>query len=80
LWIGFDNEKFLSVARVNGDVCPFFGSWFDIPGKSCTGYFLGYEVIAELPCERSLHEIALFKDAGKVCKPIIEGMANTRAW
>lgn len=40
----------------------FFGSWFNIQGKSQTGYFLGHEFIRALEDTYSLREIALTKE------------------
>jgi len=55
-------------------VSPFFGSWFEICGKSQTGYFLGHEVIVELENRLSLREIALLDSAEPYARPILKQM------
>jgi hypothetical protein len=52
-------REFLTTVASRQPVAPFFGSWFDIADKSCTGYFLGHEIIKELEKRLTLPEIAL---------------------
>ncbi|MDF1501291.1 MAG: hypothetical protein P1P76_12580, partial [Anaerolineales bacterium] len=40
----------------------FFGSWFQIEGRSQTGYYLGHEIIRRLEKSNSLEEIAGLDD------------------
>ncbi|HHY35298.1 MAG TPA: hypothetical protein GX510_06670 [Firmicutes bacterium] len=41
-------REFLRRLDQHEDLRPFFGSWFDIEGRSQTGYFLGHQVIRQL--------------------------------
>lgn len=52
-------KEFMKRLKKQAAVNDFFGSWFNIQGKSQTGYFLGYVFICELEKTRSLKEIAL---------------------
>jgi hypothetical protein len=66
--------EFLKTVTEGKSVAPFFGSWFEIRGKSETGYFLGYEVIKELEKKYSLKEIALLEDYESNLKPVLQRM------
>lgn len=52
-------REFLKRLKKHVSVNDFFGSWFNIQGKSQTGYFLGHELVAELEKTRTLREIAV---------------------
>jgi hypothetical protein len=52
----------------------YFGSWFDICGRSETGYFLGYEVIKKLEERYNLKEIALFENIEEIIRPALRKM------
>ncbi len=54
-------KEFLTRLKEQRSVNDFFGSWFDIQGKSQTGYFLGYIFIQELEKIYSLREISLLE-------------------
>jgi hypothetical protein len=60
-------QKFLEKLRKHEPVREFFGSWFNIQGKTQTGYFLGHELVCELGKTYSLRETALL-DAENVRK------------
>jgi hypothetical protein len=45
--------------KKHAPVNDFFGSWFNIKGKTQTGYFLGHAFVCELEKTYSLREIAL---------------------
>ncbi|UYP47280.1 hypothetical protein NEF87_003565 [Candidatus Lokiarchaeum ossiferum] len=57
-------QKFLQEYRLNEAQTSknFFGSWFNIEGKSQTGYFLGHEIIKEWLKLLSFKEIALLPE------------------
>ena len=71
---GWLAAEFLKTAAEGRPVNPFFGSWFEIQGKSETGYFLGHEVIRELEQQYSLKEIAVLETIEAHVKPILERM------
>jgi hypothetical protein len=50
---------FLETVEAGESVRPFFGSWYDIRGRSQCGYYLGHQLIKRLQAELSLKEIAL---------------------
>jgi hypothetical protein len=64
--------KFLQTVDAGKPVTPFFGSWYDICGRSETGYFLGYEAIEAMARRLTLREIALLDDPGLHLRPILE--------
>jgi len=68
--------EFLRLADAGEPASPFFGSWFDICGKSETGYFLGYETLKELVKRLGLREVALLENAEAYLRPILEQMAK----
>jgi hypothetical protein len=59
----------------------FFGSWFDIQGKSQTGYLLGHGFIRELEKSYSLKEIALLnvEKVKKLCEQYLVSLADRTA-
>ncbi|MEW5941913.1 MAG: hypothetical protein AB1750_19795, partial [Chloroflexota bacterium] len=73
---GWLAEEFLKTVEEGKSVNPFFGSWFEIEGKSQTGYFLGYEIVRELENEYNLKEIALLDDIETRCRAILEQMKS----
>lgn len=66
--------EFLKAADEGKPVNTFFGSWFEIEGRSETGYFLGHEVIQALEANISFREIALLDDFEKCSREILETM------
>ncbi|MCL7453771.1 MAG: hypothetical protein M8467_12070 [Anaerolineae bacterium] len=68
--------EFLRTVDAGKPVTPFFGSWFDICGRSQTGYYLGYEVIQELQKRHSVKKIALLDSIEEYARPILEQMAG----
>ncbi|MBN1877389.1 MAG: hypothetical protein JXA33_24415 [Anaerolineae bacterium] len=65
-------EEFLRTVDQEEPVRRFFGSWYQIEGKSQTGYFLGCELIKRLEKKMSLKEIALLSDWRESIKEEIE--------
>ncbi len=70
--------EFLRMADAGDPVSPFFGSWFEICGRSETGYFLGHEVMKELRKRFSLDEIALLENVESCCRPVLEQICNRK--
>lgn len=54
-------QEFLRAVDAGESVRPFFGSWYEIEGRSQTGYYLGRELINCLRALLSLHDIALLQ-------------------
>ena len=69
-------SEFLRRIDQGGDMCPFFGSWFDLRGQKQTGYYLGHELIAALQERMSLREIALLSDIESHLRPLLIKMAG----
>jgi len=71
-------KEFLKRMKKHEPVNSFFGSWFNIKGRSQTGYFLGYAFICELEKVYSLREIALFKieDVRKMALHYLDSIKN----
>lgn len=72
--LGWLAAKFLRTVKAGESVASFFGSWYEIDGKSETGYFLGHEVIKELETRLSIKDIALLDDIESRIKPVLERM------
>jgi hypothetical protein len=68
--------EFLKTVDSAGSVSPFFGSWFEIGGKSETGYFLGQEVVKEMEKRLTLKEIALLDNVDDRLRSILDGMVK----
>jgi hypothetical protein len=66
--------EFLKTVTEGKPVAAFFGSWYEIQGRSETGYYLGHEVIKELEKKYSLKEIALLDDCESYLRPILKQM------
>ena len=64
--------KFLQTVAAGESVVPFFGSWYEICGRSETGYFLGCELAAELTGSLTLLELAALDDVDVLLRPILE--------
>jgi hypothetical protein len=64
--------EFLKTVDGGKQEAPFFGSWYEILGKSETGYFLGYEAIKELEQQISFKDIALIDDVAVYLRPVID--------
>jgi len=71
--------EFLRRADAGEPVAAFFGSWFEIRGRSETGYFLGCAAITELTKRLDLKEIALLEDVEVHLRPLLEQMATSGA-
>jgi hypothetical protein len=69
-------REFLDTEKEGKPVYRFFGSWYEIHGKSETGYYLGAETIRELKDKYSLKDIALIDDIAVYLQPIIEKTAR----
>jgi hypothetical protein len=67
--------EFLRTIDAGKPITPFFGSWFEISGRSETGYYLGYQAIKELHTRRNLKDIALLEKVEECLRPILEEMA-----
>jgi len=67
-------SEFIKTIDAGKPVSAFFGSWFDIQGRTETGYFLGQELVRTLEKDSSLKEIALIDNAENNLKPILEKM------
>jgi hypothetical protein len=73
---GWLAAEFLKTVDAGKPVSAFFGSWFEISGKSETGYFLGYEAIKELEKRFDLKEIALLENIEVYLRPVLEQMVK----
>lgn len=73
---GWLADEFLKTVEAGKPVNRFFGSWYEIQGKSETGYFLGHEAIQALESEYNLKQIALLDDIETRFKAILEQMKN----
>ncbi|HDQ70662.1 MAG TPA: hypothetical protein ENN19_01025 [Chloroflexi bacterium] len=71
-------REFLSAMDEGRAVRRFFGSWYEIEGRSQSGYFLGCEAIERLEDELSLKEIALLDNWRERTREKVEEMAHTR--
>lgn len=67
---------FLQTVQEGDTVRPFFGSWFDIQGKSAAGYYLGYRVIQELKKRIPLKELACLENPHVQLQPVLEVLAK----
>jgi hypothetical protein len=65
-------SEFVRKVDTGEPIAPFFGSWFDVCGKSETGYFLGCEAIKELEKQFNLEEIALLEDIEVAMRPVLK--------
>ena len=73
---GWLAAEFLKTVDAGQPVSVFFGSWFEICGRSETGYFLGQEVIKELMKQAGLKDIASLDNIEAVTRPVLEKMAG----
>jgi hypothetical protein len=71
--------KFLQVVDAGEPVAPFFGSWYEICGRSETGYFLGCELAAALASDLTLLELALLEEVDILLRPVLENWAKFRS-
>jgi hypothetical protein len=74
---GWLANEFLQRLERGVTVNDFFGSWFDIKGKSQTGYFLGQSFITYLEKTHGLRVIALF-DTKKVRKLALQYLKSIK--
>ena len=72
--LGWLAVEFLRKVDADESVRPFFGSWFELRGKSQTGYYLGCLAVKRLSEKHSIQEIALLEDPEGVLRPILEKM------
>jgi len=72
---GWLAREYLKAVDAGESVSAFFGSWFEICGRSETGYFLGYKAIESLKRRLDLKEIALLENVEDDLRPILEQMA-----
>ncbi len=82
-WLGWCRDhlawlagEFLRTVDSGSSVQAFFGSWYEICGRSETGYFLGHEVIKELAHQPGLKEVALLENVEAAVRPVLENMAK----
>jgi hypothetical protein len=68
--------EFLRTVDAGKPVTVFFGSWFEICGRSQTGYYLGCKVIQELQRHQTLEDIALLENVEGYLRPVMEQMAG----
>ncbi len=68
--------EFLRTVDAGSPVTAFFGSWYEISGRSETGYYLGREVIKQLEKRSALQEVALLEDIEAAARPILENMVK----
>jgi hypothetical protein len=54
--------EFLRCVEQGESVGPFFGSWYNLRGRSQCGYFLGHELLRLLEAECDFQELALLED------------------
>lgn len=73
---GWLASEYLRMAKAGDSVSPFFGSWYEIGGKSECGYFLGEKVLKELEKQFTLKDIALLEPIDQYLKPILEAFAR----
>jgi hypothetical protein len=73
---GWLAAEFLRAVDSGKPVSAFFGSWFEIYGRSETGYFLGAEMIKELETQAGLKDIALLEDVEAAARSILEQIAR----
>lgn len=68
--------EFLRVVQANEPVSKFFGSWFEIQGRSETGYFLGQAVVEALMAKGCSLEGISQLDPEQAAKPILEDFSR----
>jgi hypothetical protein len=70
--------KFLRDVRARNSLRPFFGSWYNIHGRTECGYFLGAEIVREWAELTSLKEVALLPEPAirRRMKSILAEMAK----
>jgi hypothetical protein len=71
------SAEFLRSAQAGEPVNRFFGSWFEIEGRSETGYYLGWRVIHELQKQFTLQEIALLEPVEPHVRRILEKLGSS---
>jgi hypothetical protein len=72
---------FLERLQKQESVRDFFGSWFNIQGRTQTGYFLGHEFILKLESCDTLRRIALYdrEKVRKLASQYLESASNETA-
>jgi hypothetical protein len=70
-------KEFLSAVDANESVRRFFGSWYEIEGRSQCGYFLGCEIVKRLEKKMDLKEIAVLNNWGEVMREEMEEMLKS---
>jgi hypothetical protein len=71
--------EFLRTVDAGKPVSAFFGSWFELAGRSETGYYLGHELIKELEKRFAWLEVACLESLGDHARTIIERFASSAA-
>ena len=81
-WLDWCNEhrawlaaEFLRRVDEGESVRPFFGSWFNLRGRSQCGYYLGHELVRLLAREHDLQALALLEDVESALRHPVAEMA-----
>lgn len=69
-------REFLRIVDAGQSVRPFFGSWYQIEGRSQTGYYLGCELVGALLATTSFREIALLQPDDPILREALEHLAT----
>lgn len=69
-------KEFLKRLETNGDMKPFFGSWYTLRGHSQSGYFLGSDLIKTLEKSYSPEEIATLSNISKRMRAMLGEIAR----
>ncbi len=72
-------SEFLRAMDEGESMRRFFGSWYEIEGKSQSGYYLGCKVVKRLEREMSLKEIALLGNWSERMREEVEEIAQSCA-
>ncbi len=67
--------EFIAAADSGRSVHAFFGSWYDLQGRSQTGYFLGHAAVAALLTHFDLKELARLENVAAHLRPVVERLA-----
>ena len=69
-------KEFLKRLETDGDMKPFFGSWYTLGGHSQSGYFLGSDLIKTLEKSYSPEEIATLSNISKRMRAMLGEIAR----
>lgn len=64
--------EFLQAVEMEEDVRPFFGSWYQLRGRSHCGHYLGHQVILELEKNTDMLTIAQISDIESAITGVLE--------